>query len=146
MSTNEAETKRAFLQTFNLSKTFGPFMALQDISLRIDEGEFVCFLGPSGCGKTTLLRAIAGLDMQTSGRIFQNGTDISHLPPARRDFGIVFQSYALFPNMTAAKNIGYGLVSRKMQRQAVRARVSELLDLVGLADSADKYPAALSGG
>ncbi len=143
---NTASETRAFLEVVDVTKRFGDFTALQDISLQIDEGELVCFLGPSGCGKTTLLRAIAGLDFQTSGRIYQKGRDISDLPPTERDFGIVFQSYALFPNMTAARNIGYGLVSRKEGRKAIRDRVAELLELVGLPDSGEKYPAALSGG
>ena len=125
---------------------FGDFTALVDVTLDILEGEFVCFLGRSGCGKTTLLRAIAGLDFQTSGRIYQKGRDISDVPPADRDFGIVFQSYALFPNLTVKSNIAYGLVNRKIDRKAVVARVNELLDLVGLTGSDDKYPAALSGG
>ena len=87
-----------------------------DVSLDVHEGEFVCFLGPSGCGKTTLLRAIAGLDPQTSGTIHQKGKDVSTLPPAKRDFGIVFQSYALFPNLNVGDNVGYGLVNRRMPR------------------------------
>ncbi|MGE0610900.1 MAG: putative 2-aminoethylphosphonate ABC transporter ATP-binding protein [Hyphomicrobiales bacterium] len=146
MSERRTKKKAPFLEVIGVTKTFGEFVALKDISLHVDEGEFVCFLGPSGCGKTTLLRAIAGLDKQTSGRIFQRGEDISDLPPSDRDFGIVFQSYALFPNMTVAKNIAYGLVSRKMPRAAIEARVRELLDMVGLPGSEDKYPAALSGG
>ena len=92
--------------------------------LDIAEGEFVCFLGPSGCGKTTLLRAIAGLDPQTSGTIHQKGRDVSALPPAKRDFGIVFQSYALFPNLTVTDNVGYGLVSRRQSRADDRASAS----------------------
>ncbi len=140
------EDRSPYLRIEHLSKQFGQFTALHDVSLSIDEGEFVCFLGPSGCGKTTLLRAIAGLDVQSSGRVFQNGRDISALPPAERDFGIVFQSYALFPNMTVAKNVAYGLESGKRSRAEIRARVSELLELVGLSDQGDKYPAQLSGG
>ena len=127
-------------------KKFGEFTALADISLDVLEGEFVCFLGPSGCGKTTLLRAIAGLDIQSAGTIEQAGADISALPPSERDFGIVFQSYALFPNMTVARNVAYGLESQKRSRAEVRNRVRELLDLVGLPDQGDKYPAQLSGG
>jgi iron(III) transport system ATP-binding protein len=106
----------------------------------------VCFLGPSGCGKTTLLRAIAGLDIQTSGRIEQAGRDISAVPPTRRDFGIVFQSYALFPNLTAARNVAYGLENTRKHRTEVARRVRELLDMVGLGEHGDKYPAQLSGG
>src|SRR5262245_52694601 len=134
------------LEVRNLAKRYGDFTALGDISLDVAEGEFVCFLGPSGCGKTTLLRAIAGLDPQTSGTIRQKGRDVSALPPARRDFGIVFQSYALFPNLSVAANVGYGLVSRRLKRAEIDARVAELLTLVGLPDAAAKFPAQLSGG
>ncbi len=135
-----------YLRISGLTKMFGPFTALKDISLEIYEGEFVCFLGPSGCGKTTLLRAIAGLDIQTTGRVEQAGVDISALPPSERDFGIVFQSYALFPNMSVAKNIAYGLENRKTSKADIRRRVDELLELVGLPEQGDKYPAQLSGG
>jgi iron(III) transport system ATP-binding protein len=141
-----AQEVTSHLEVRNLHKRFGDFIALGDISLDIAEGEFVCFLGPSGCGKTTLLRAIAGLDAQTSGTIRQNGRDVSNLPPAARDFGIVFQSYALFPNLTVADNVGYGLVSRRGKRAEIASRVRELLALVGLPDSGAKYPAQLSGG
>ncbi|HYD05602.1 MAG TPA: putative 2-aminoethylphosphonate ABC transporter ATP-binding protein [Reyranella sp.] len=136
----------SYLEVRNLHKRFGEFIALGDISLDVGEGEFVCFLGPSGCGKTTLLRAIAGLDPQTSGTIRQKGRDVSALPPAQRDFGIVFQSYALFPNLTVTDNVGYGLVSRRQAKAAVAKRVAELLTLVGLPDSGARYPAQLSGG
>ena len=135
-----------YLRIEKVTKLFGTFVALKDVSLEVDEGEFVCFLGPSGCGKTTLLRAVAGLDIQTSGRVFQAGRDISALPPTERDFGIVFQSYALFPNLTVAKNIAYGLENRKLNRAAIQARLGELLQLVGMADAGPKYPAQLSGG
>ena len=135
-----------YLEVRNLHKRFGDFTALGDISLDIAEGEFVCFLGPSGCGKTTLLRAIAGLDPQTAGTIRQKGRDVSALPPAQRDFGIVFQSYALFPNLTVADNVGYGLASRRQKRPEIVARVAELLALVGLPDAGPRFPAQLSGG
>jgi iron(III) transport system ATP-binding protein len=135
-----------FLRIQDLTKRFGLFTALDRISLEVHEGEFVCFLGPSGCGKTTLLRAIAGLDPHTSGRIEQAGRDISTLPASKRDFGIVFQSYALFPNMTAEKNVAYGLENSRMPRAKIRARVRELLETVGLAEQGAKYPAQLSGG
>ena len=135
-----------YLRIERLTKKFGAFTALADISLEIHEGEFVCFLGPSGCGKTTLLRAIAGLDIQTSGRIEQAGRDISALPPSKRDFGIVFQSYALFPNLTAAANVAYGLENAGATKARVAARVRELLDMIGMGDQGDKYPAQLSGG
>ncbi len=135
-----------YLRIENLWKNFGDFTALREISLDVIEGEFLCFLGPSGCGKTTLLRAIAGLDLQSRGKVEQAGKDVSNLPPAERDFGIVFQSYALFPNLTIEKNISYGLENAKRPRAEVKARVAELLALVGLPDQGKKYPAQLSGG
>ncbi|WP_169546012.1 putative 2-aminoethylphosphonate ABC transporter ATP-binding protein [Sneathiella aquimaris] len=138
--------KSAYLKAENITKKFGSFTALKNISLEVFEGEFVCFLGPSGCGKTTMLRAIAGLDIQTSGSIFQGGTDISALPASERDFGIVFQSYALFPNLSVSANVGYGLVNMRSSKADVASRVSELLSLVGLEGQEDKFPAQLSGG
>ncbi|MDT8878627.1 putative 2-aminoethylphosphonate ABC transporter ATP-binding protein [Halomonas saccharevitans] len=134
------------LEIAGLTKRYGQFTALRDIDLAIREGEFVCFLGPSGCGKTTLLRAIAGLAPQSAGRIVQCGRDISRLPPQARDFGIVFQSYALFPNLTVFDNVAYGLRNRRDERHLMRQRVAELLALVDLTGSEGKYPAALSGG
>ena len=136
----------SYLRIRDLHKNFGDFTALREISLDIDEGEFVCFLGPSGCGKTTLLRAIAGLDLQTYGSIEQAGRDISALPIAERDFGIVFQSYALFPNLTIERNIAFGLENAGRSKAEIAARVTELLDLVDLEDQRRKYPAQLSGG
>ncbi|HSR71645.1 MAG TPA: putative 2-aminoethylphosphonate ABC transporter ATP-binding protein [Kiloniellales bacterium] len=149
-----SETRRAaaangrepYLRIENLTKMFGSFTALENINLEVREGEFVCFLGPSGCGKTTLLRCIAGLDIQTYGRVIQDGRDISTLPPDKRDFGIVFQSYALFPNLTVHKNLAYGLENRRMKRAEIDRRVTELLELVGLQGQGPKYPAQLSGG
>jgi iron(III) transport system ATP-binding protein len=135
-----------FVRIRHLEKRFGAFTALQDIDLDVAQGEFVCFLGPSGCGKTTLLRAIAGLDPQDEGTIEIAGRDVSRLPPAARDFGIVFQSYALFPNLTVAANVGYGLVNRRAGKSETDRRVSELLELVGLTDQGRKYPVQLSGG
>jgi len=137
---------RVYLRIDRLTKKFGQFVALDSVSLDVYEGEFICFLGPSGCGKTTFLRAIAGLDIQTSGTVEQDGKDISALPPAERDFGIVFQSYALFPNLTAQRNIAFGLENQKLEKSRIDARVRELLELVGLPDQGDKYPAQLSGG
>ena len=130
----------------DIRKEFGAFTALHDIDLGIRKGEFVCFLGPSGCGKTTLLRIIAGLEVQTSGEVWQGGRDISRLPPAQRDYGIVFQSYALFPNLSVADNVAYGLVNRKTPRAEISKRVTELVKLVGLPGSEGKYPSQLSGG
>jgi iron(III) transport system ATP-binding protein len=135
-----------FLEIASVGKQFGRFVALKDVSLSIAEGEFVSFVGPSGCGKTTLLRAIAGLDPATTGVIRQAGREITGLPPAARDFGIVFQSYALFPNLTVARNVAYGLRGPAWSGTRIDARVDELIRLVGLADHAAKYPAQLSGG
>jgi iron(III) transport system ATP-binding protein len=142
----QANTTETYLKIENVWKAFGDFFALKDISLEVNRGEFVCFLGPSGCGKTTLLRAIAGLDIQTTGSVFQDGEDISALPPSERDFGIVFQSYALFPNLTVEKNIAFGLENSGIARPDIDRRVAELLELVGLPEQAKKYPAQLSGG
>jgi iron(III) transport system ATP-binding protein len=135
-----------YLDLRHVRKQFGGFTALSDVSLGIQRGEFVCFLGPSGCGKTTLLRIIAGLEVQSAGEVWQAGRDISRLPPAQRDYGIVFQSYALFPNLTIADNVAYGLVNRKTARGDIAKRVTELLKLVGLPGCEGKYPAQLSGG
>ncbi|MGZ5074954.1 MAG: ATP-binding cassette domain-containing protein, partial [Usitatibacter sp.] len=135
-----------YLELSGIRKEFGEFAALKDVSLDVHAGEFLCLLGPSGCGKTTLLRIIAGLEVQTAGRIVQAGRDISRLPPMERDYGIVFQSYALFPNLSVADNVAYGLVNRKVSRADRAARVKELLALVGLPDSGGTFPGQLSGG
>ena len=135
-----------YLRIENLWKIYGDFAALRDVSLRIGKGEFICFLGPSGCGKTTLLRAIAGLEPQTRGHILQDGRNISNLPASKRDYGIVFQSYALFPNLTVAKNVAFGLENTGRPKAEITKRVAELLELVGLPDKADRYPSQLSGG
>lgn len=136
----------AYLTLQGVGKQFGGFNALEDIDLSIQRGEFVCFLGPSGCGKTTLLRIVAGLEPHSRGTLVQDGRDISRLPPAQRDYGIVFQSYALFPNLSVADNVAYGLVNRRQPRERIDARVTELLALVGLPGSGAKFPAQMSGG
>ncbi len=128
----------------DIHKRFGHFTALGGVSLDIAEGELVCLLGPSGCGKTTLLRCIAGLEQQDSGSLHIGQRDISRLPPQARDYGILFQSYALFPNLTVEQNIAYGLTGSS--REQARARVAEMLELVGLSGSEKKYPGQLSGG
>src|SRR4249920_3143314 len=128
-SSPDGGTAGAHVEVRGLTKRFGAFVALKNVSLDVRRGEFVCFLGPSGCGKTTLLRAIAGLDPQDEGRIEIAGRDVSHAPPAERDFGIVFQSYALFPNLTVARNVGYGLVNRRKGAAEIKRRVDELLAL-----------------
>jgi iron(III) transport system ATP-binding protein len=135
-----------YLDVKNVSKTFGGFKALTDVSFSAKKGDFVCLLGPSGCGKTTLLRCIGGLETTSSGAIIQNGVDITSLPPKRRDFGIVFQSYALFPNLTAKENVAFGLRNLRVPPEKARDRVNELFELIGLKGSEDKFPAQMSGG
>lgn len=130
----------------DIHKQFGSYTALQNISFSIQQGEFVCLLGPSGCGKTTLLRIIAGLEQPNSGDITMNGKAITQLPPAKRKFGIVFQSYALFPNLTAFQNVAYGLKTKKTSRQEMKQKVYDTLKLVNLEHIADRYPSQLSGG
>jgi iron(III) transport system ATP-binding protein len=129
-----------------IAKKFGEYVALRDVTLSVEAGEFVCFLGPSGCGKTTLLRIIAGLERQNLGVVRMAGRDVSALPPKQRNYGIVFQSYALFPNLSVARNIAYGIEGRKMSKADVDRRVDELLGLMGLPRHKHKYPAQLSGG
>jgi iron(III) transport system ATP-binding protein len=136
----------AHLEIRALNKRFGNFIALDQIELSAEKGEFVVLLGPSGCGKTTLLRTLAGLECQDSGQIMHGGRDISLLPAAQRDYGIVFQSYALFPNLSIADNVAYGLNPRRHNRALVKQRVEEMLALVGLPGTQAKYPAQLSGG
>lgn len=135
-----------YLQIRHVSKFFGKVAALDDVSLDVGVGEFLFLLGPSGCGKTTLLRIIAGLEEPSAGQVIQAGADVTRLPPSRRDFGIVFQSYALFPNLTVAQNIAYGLENRRLPKAQVAARVNEMLQLVGLEGYEARYPAQLSGG
>lgn len=136
----------SYLKVENINKKFGNFNALNNINFEINEGEFVCFLGPSGCGKTTLLRIISGLEDETSGKIYLKEEDITNLPPAKRNFGIVFQSYVLFPNMTAGENIAYGLKNKKIPKDEIEKTVNDVLSLVGLLECKDKYPNKLSGG
>jgi iron(III) transport system ATP-binding protein len=143
---SEPASRPAAVALEGIAKKFGLFIALRGITLSISPGEFVCFLGPSGCGKTTLLRIIAGLERQNGGRVLMGGRDVSALPPSQRNYGIVFQSYALFPNLTVARNVAYGLETRSVAKALIERRVDELLALVGLAAHKHKYPAQLSGG
>lgn len=136
----------AYLSIRNLSKRFGQTLAVRDFNLEVERGEFVSFLGPSGCGKTTTLRMIAGFETPSSGSIILDGVDITFLPPNRRHIGMVFQSYALFPNLTVADNIAFGLKVAKRPPEEIRKTVGEMLDLIRLSDFENRYPYQLSGG
>ena len=136
----------SFLELTGVQKFFGDFKAVEDFNLAAEKGEFVSFLGPSGCGKTTTLRMIAGFEQPSAGTITINGEDVTNRPPNRRNVGMVFQSYALFPNMTVAQNIGFGLRVRKKPADQIRKRVDELLGLINLPDKGGRYPYQLSGG
>lgn len=136
----------ARLALLQLRKVFNGVVAVEDFTLTVEHGEFVALLGPSGCGKTTTLRMIAGLERPDSGRIVLDDQDITNVPPNKRNIGMVFQSYALFPNMTVAQNIGYGLRIAGKPRAEIEAHVRALLQLVKLEDCAQRYPHQLSGG
>ncbi|MEZ5849202.1 MAG: ABC transporter ATP-binding protein [Hyphomicrobiaceae bacterium] len=135
-----------FLVLDKLTKAFGEAVAVDGLSLSVRQGELIALLGPSGCGKTTTLQMIAGFVAPTSGAVRLEGEDLLAVPPARRGLGIVFQSYALFPHMTAAENVAFGLEMRGVEAAERRKRVSETLDMVGLASLADRYPRRMSGG
>src|SRR5713101_2031462 len=122
----------AHLELQNLHRDFGSVKALDGIEIQLGEGEFLSLLGPSGCGKTTALRLVAGFDRPDAGRIVVAGKDITHVSPNKRDMGMVFQAYSLFPNMTAEQNVEFGLRVRKQPRGNRRKRVAELIELVGL--------------
>jgi putative spermidine/putrescine transport system ATP-binding protein len=137
----------SYLVLTDIRKRFpGGVVAVEDFNLAMDQGEFVSFLGPSGCGKTTTLRMIAGFERPTAGVVVLEGVDITDRPPNRRNVGMVFQSYALFPNMTVADNIGFGLKVRRRDKASIAKRTKELLELVGLPDKAAAYPWQMSGG
>src|SRR5229473_874228 len=136
----------SFLVLEALTKRFGGHVAVDGLSLGVDKGEFVALLGPSGCGKTTTLQMIAGFVEPDSGSITLDGQDLIRVKPNRRGLGIVFQSYALFPHMTAAENVAFGLEMRRIDRTGRERRVGEMLELVGLGAFADRFPRHLSGG
>ncbi|NUM46649.1 MAG: ABC transporter ATP-binding protein [Anaerolineales bacterium] len=135
-----------YLELKHIHKAYGASVAVEDFNLSVNTGEFISFLGPSGCGKTTTLRMIAGFEVPTSGHITINGNDITHLPSSKRNVGMVFQSYALFPNMTVAENIGYGLKIAGKNKPDIAHRVEEMLALIHLESFGTRYPAQLSGG
>jgi len=136
----------AFLELITVRKVFADAPAVEDFNLQVERGEFVSFLGPSGCGKTTTLRMIAGFEAPSSGFIRLDGMDITNRPPNQRNVGMVFQAYALFPNMTVGDNIGFGLKIKKRPAEAIRKKVEEMLALIHLPDKGHNYPYQLSGG
>ncbi|HHV66597.1 MAG TPA: ABC transporter ATP-binding protein, partial [Ochrobactrum intermedium] len=136
----------AFLNIKNLKKSFGANTVVHDFNLAVEKGEFVSFLGPSGCGKTTVLRMIAGFEMPDSGAIEINGKDVVDLKPNQRNIGMVFQAYALFPNMTVAQNVSFGLRVAGKPKAEIDATVKEMLGLIRLDHLADRYPYQMSGG
>ena len=144
MTSTDRTSAGVDIERLNLS--FGDTHVLKGIDLCIEPGEFFAFLGPSGSGKSTLLRAIAGFGPTPGGRILIGGEEIAHLPPWKRNVGMVFQSYALWPHMTVRRNVAFGLEERKMPSREIATRVDAALKMVGLLDLAERRPAQLSGG
>src|SRR5579883_3490692 len=142
----EKERGMAFLELEDITKRFGRTTAVDHINLAVERGEFLTLLGPSGCGKTTILRMIAGFEVPSSGTIFLDGEDITNRAASKRPMGMVFQSYALFPHMTAEQNIAFGMSIQRKPREVIQRRCAELLDLVGLSERGRSYPHQLSGG
>jgi sulfate/thiosulfate transport system ATP-binding protein len=134
------------IEARNVTKRYGEFAALDDVSVMVPDGSLTALLGPSGGGKSTLLRVIAGLEEPDAGTVLINSEEVTHRPPQRREVGFVFQHYAAFKHMTVADNVGFGLAVRKRSKDQIRARVQELLDLVGLSHLGRRYPSQLSGG
>ena len=136
----------SYITLKNIEKYFGKSKVLDNINIDIEKGEFVSLLGPSGCGKTTLLRIISGLESKNSGEIYVDGREISKVSPAKRNIGIVFQNYVLFPNLTVYENIAYGLVNKKVKKEEIEKKVNNILDKIDLKHIKHKYPKQLSGG
>ena len=135
-----------YIRFENIVKNFGDTQVLKNINLDIEKGQLVTLLGPSGCGKSTLLRCLAGLESVTSGKVWLDGKDITNEEPRKRDIGMVFQQYSLFPNLTVEKNVAFGLQLKKMPKNLIDTKVKEMLEIVGLADKGKNYPSQLSGG
>ena len=144
--TGGAAASGARVSLENLVRSYGKVRALDGLTLSIEPGEFVALLGPSGCGKTTALRVLAGFEHPDSGRVVVDGNDLSNVSAQKRDMGMVFQSYSLFPNMSVLDNVAFGLRMRRQSAERRRTKSGELLELVGLSDQATKYPHQLSGG
>lgn len=143
---SDAAQKGTPIEFEGVTKAYGDTTVLHGIDLNIAPGEFVALLGPSGCGKTTMLRCLAGLEQPTSGRILVDGEDVSHVPVNKRDMSVVFQAYSLFPHMTVAQNVGFGLEMRRVGKAERASRVDEALELVGLGHTKDRFAHQLSGG
>ncbi|MGY2895322.1 ABC transporter ATP-binding protein [Deinococcus sp. UYEF24] len=139
-------TAQNYLTAENISKTYGTNVALTPLNLSLDQGELVTLLGPSGCGKTTLLRIVAGFNMPTTGRVLLGGRDVTPLPAAKRQMGMVFQAYSLFPNLNAEDNVRFGLKVRGTNAAESEKRLKTLFELIGLEDARKRYPHQLSGG
>ncbi|MBE9639521.1 ABC transporter ATP-binding protein [Salipiger mangrovisoli] len=136
----------SFLTISHLEKSFGVTRVVKDFNLDVEKGEFISLLGPSGCGKTTVLRMVAGFESPSAGNITIEGREVSSLKPNQRNIGMVFQAYALFPNLTVAQNVGFGLRVKGVPAREIAARVEEMLALIGLPELGDRYPFQLSGG
>jgi len=136
----------AFLELEDITKQFGQNTAVDHINVFVEQGEFLTLLGPSGCGKTTILRMVAGFEMPSTGNILLDGEDITNRAASKRPMGMVFQSYALFPHMTAEQNISFGMSIQHKPKEVIKRRCAELLELVGLSDKGRSYPHQLSGG
>lgn len=145
-STSDNSSEREVIGLRGLSKTFGDFTAVHDVDFGIRSGEFFSMLGPSGCGKTTILKMIAGFERPTTGKVMLEGVDVSAVPPHKRNINTVFQQYALFPHMSVADNVSFGLRAKKRPEAELKTRVGEMLDVVRLTDFANRRPAQLSGG
>ena len=138
--------ERHYIEFEDIHKSFGKNEVLKGINLGVDKGQLVTLLGPSGCGKSTLLRCLSGLETVTSGRVWLDGNDITDVDPKKRQIGMVFQQYSLFPNMTAAQNVAFGLKIKKLPKPEIDEKVNGVLDVVGLSEQAHQYPSELSGG
>jgi putative spermidine/putrescine transport system ATP-binding protein len=136
----------AFIELENITKNFGQNTAVDHINLSVEQSEFVTLLGPSGCGKTTILRMVAGFETPSEGNILLDGDDITNRAASKRPMGMVFQSYALFPHMTAEQNIAFGMSIQHKPKEVIKRRCAELLELVGLSDKGRSYAHQLSGG
>ena len=136
----------SYISFQGIKKSFGEVDVLKGVDIEIGEGEFISLLGPSGCGKSTLLRCFAGLEEVTEGEFWLDGKNITDIIPQKRDIGMVFQQYSLFPNMTVEQNLAFGLEIKKVPKQEIKERIREVLEIVGLLDKKKAYPSQLSGG